>query len=167
VSQSKPSKSARKRAHLALQELGVQLTNLSDEQLDAIDMDERLREAVEEARHIKSHSALRRQRQLIGKLMRQADAAAIRASLDRIAQATRIPKALFKRAETWRDRIATEGHAAVVEFARETGCDAAALRGLCDDLSKAVDTAGRRNIRRQLFREVHRLLAAEMQNEAP
>lgn len=83
---SKPSKSARKREFLALQELGEQLIALSEEQLGSIELDDRLREAVVAARAIKSHGALRRQKQYIGKLMRQVDPEPIRAALARISR---------------------------------------------------------------------------------
>ena len=82
----KPSKSARKREYLALQKLGEQLLTLRESDLHQIDLDAELLEAVLEARRIKSHGALRRQKQYIGKLMRRIDPEPIRTA---IAQARR------------------------------------------------------------------------------
>lgn len=76
-----PSKSQVKRDMAELQALGEQLTRLSDSQLATITLEDDLREALAELKRIKSHEARRRQVQLIGKLMRGADADGIRAAL--------------------------------------------------------------------------------------
>ncbi|HEX7718587.1 MAG TPA: ribosome biogenesis factor YjgA, partial [Woeseiaceae bacterium] len=120
MSDAKPSKSARKRQHLALQELGEALIRLGRADLESMPLDDNLLEAVIDAGGIQSHSALRRQRQLIGKLMRDADADVIRASLTALGQADRNATGLFHSAERWRDRILAEGAPAVAEFAART-----------------------------------------------
>lgn len=73
MTELKPSKSARKREYLALQKLGEELITLKLSDLHALPLDEDLLEAVMEARQIKAHGALRRQKQYIGKLMRHID----------------------------------------------------------------------------------------------
>ena len=47
-------------------------------------LDEDLREAVLEARRMKTHGALKRQKQYIGKLMRHLDPEPIRTALERL-----------------------------------------------------------------------------------
>jgi ribosome-associated protein len=84
VDETKPSKSARKRAYLALQQLGEELVTLRESELQALPLDEDLREAVMEARRIKAHGALRRQKQYIGKLMGRVDPEPIREALKRL-----------------------------------------------------------------------------------
>jgi len=84
VAELKPSKSARKREYLALQKLGEELLTLRESDLLDIELDEDLREAVLEARQIKSRGALRRQKQYIGKLMRHIDPEPLRAALARV-----------------------------------------------------------------------------------
>jgi ribosome-associated protein len=86
VTESKPSKSARKREFLALQKLGEVLISLKESELRQIGLDEDLLEAVLDARKIKSHSALRRQKQYIGKIMRHVDPEPIRAAMTRLCQ---------------------------------------------------------------------------------
>ena len=81
---TKPSKSARKRAYLALQKLGEELITLRESELQAMPLDEDLRDAVLEARRIKAHGALRRQKQYIGKLMGRVDPEPIREALERL-----------------------------------------------------------------------------------
>jgi ribosome-associated protein len=87
VDDTKPSKSARKRAYLALQKLGEELITLRESDLQSLPLDEELLDAVLEARGIKSHGALRRQKQYIGKLMgRIEDPEPIRQALERLRQ---------------------------------------------------------------------------------
>ncbi len=84
MTELKPSKSARKREFHALQKLGEDLIKLKEPDLLDMGLDEDLLEAVLAARRIKSHSALRRQKQYIGKLMRKVDPEPIRAALSRL-----------------------------------------------------------------------------------
>jgi len=84
VDDTKPSKSARKRAYIALQKLGEELITLRESDLQAMPLDEELRDAVLEARRIKAHGALRRQKQYIGKLMGRIDPEPIREALERL-----------------------------------------------------------------------------------
>lgn len=81
MTELKPSKSARKREYLALQQLGEELLTLKEHDLLGMQLDDELLDAVLEARRIKAHGALRRQKQYIGKLMRHIDPAPIRAAL--------------------------------------------------------------------------------------
>ena len=84
MTELKPSKSARKREYLALQKLGEELLTLREADLLAIELDKDLREAVLEARQIKSRGALRRQKQYIGKLMRRIDPEPLRTALAKV-----------------------------------------------------------------------------------
>ena len=84
MTDSKPSKSARKRAYIALQKLGEDLVPLLESDLRAMNLDEDLLEAVLDAKRMKKHGALRRQKQYIGKLMSRVDPAPIEAALARI-----------------------------------------------------------------------------------
>jgi len=82
VDDTKPSKSAMKREHLARQKLGEELITLRDADLRSLPLEEDLLEAVVDARGMKSHGALRRQKQYIGKVMRHVDPEPIRAALE-------------------------------------------------------------------------------------
>lgn len=152
------SKSARKREQLALQVLGERLISLEPSELDEFPLDESLREAVLQAQDMTSYSALRRQRQLIGKLMRQADAAAIRDALEASQRQDRVAKSIFREAESWRDRIADEGSSALDEFTAVAGESGMRLEKLRQELDAARSETARRSIRRQMFREVHAAL---------
>ena len=80
----KPSKSARKREYLALQKLGESLIPLQEPDLLSLDLAEDLLEAVLEAKCMRKHGALRRQKQYIGKLMNHLDPEPIREALERL-----------------------------------------------------------------------------------
>ena len=108
MTDSKPSKSARKRAQLELQKLGEQLIPLSDAELDAFTLDQRIVDAIRAARSIRSHGALRRQKQLIGKLMRDLDPEPLRAGLTALRADDLAAKRVFATAEKWRDRLLHE-----------------------------------------------------------
>ena len=86
MTELKPSKSARKREYLALQKLGEQLITLKQSDLDSLPLDDGLREAVAEARQIKAHGALRRQKQYIGKLMRHIDPEPLRNAIAKLGR---------------------------------------------------------------------------------
>ena len=80
----KPSKSARKREYIALQKLGEELIALKASDLDRLPLDDNLREAVLEAKQMKAHGALRRQKQYIGKLMRHIDPEPVRSEMAKL-----------------------------------------------------------------------------------
>ena len=114
----RPSKSERKRTAHAAQDLGEELIRLRDAQLDALKLPEALVDAVREARRINSHAGLARQRQFIGRLMRDIDPAPIRAALDARSAVDAQETERFKRIENWRERLIGEGAPALAELQR-------------------------------------------------
>jgi len=114
----RPSKSARKRAAHAAQDLGEALLRLPEAELAALELPEALREALRAARRISSRAAGARQRQYIGKLMRQVDPGPICAAL--AARSARDARATerFRRIENWRERLIIEDSIALAELAR-------------------------------------------------
>jgi ribosome-associated protein len=121
----RPSKSARKRDAHAAQDLGETLIGLRDAELEALDLPERLIEAIRDARRIPSRGGGARQRQYIGKLMRDIDLEPIRATLAARSERDALESQHFKRAESWRERLILEGGSALDE-----------LQGLRPDLDR-------------------------------
>lgn len=157
VNDERPSKSARKREQLALQALGEKLVELPIVDLEAIGLDAALFDAIVEAKSMRAHGALRRQRQLIGKLMRHADAAHIESVLGSLGSRDRAVVEMFHAAETWRDRILDEGAPALAEFERLASAGQPQISALLREYEQANEIS-RRTARRRLFREVHREL---------
>jgi ribosome-associated protein len=158
VTIDKPSKTARKREQQALQDLGEHLIPLKSSELDAIGLSEDLLQAVRAATRMKSHGALKRQKQLIGKLMRQADADLVRARLDSLGARERIEKQMFAKAEKWRDRLLTGGSQALQEFETASGAPDPELNQLLADLAVTVNERSEKTLKRQVFRRVHAIL---------
>ncbi len=162
----KPSKSARKREHLALQALGEQLVELPETKLCDIHLADDMRDAELQAKRISSRSALRRQRQLIGKLMSRVDNAdAIRAAYLRATQSAREQKSLFREVESWRDRMVTEGVEGYRAFTDACGIEDTDLLALVESLGSCRDDAAKRRVARQIFRSLHALLEQGMQSD--
>lgn len=157
VNEDRPSKSARKREQLALQALGEKLVELPIGDLETMGLDATLFDAIVEAKSMRAHGALRRQRQLIGKLMRRADAAQIESALVTLGSRDRAAVGVFHAAEAWRDRIVDEGLPALAEFERLAGAEQPQIASLLREYEKSGET-GRRTARRRLFREVHQQL---------
>src|SRR5229473_2676200 len=88
-----PSKTRRKAAMHALQDLGEAMVLLTPERLAALALPERLADAILQARHITRWEARRRQMQFIGRLMRDVDPLPIQARLEQWAGATNAEKA--------------------------------------------------------------------------
>lgn len=158
MSDTKPSKSARKREQHALQALGERLIGLGTAQLEALELDATLKDAVLAARAMKAHGALRRQKQLVGKLMRRVDPAPIRAALDALDAGANADKAVFRDAEAWRDRIVAEGIPALGDFEAATGSPQPALGRELATLADAASPRATRTAKRRIFREIHRVL---------
>lgn len=154
----KPSKTARKKEQQELQALGEYLIPLKNAELESIGLNEDLLHAVRVAARMKAHGALRRQKQLIGKLMRQADADRIRARLDALGAKDRAEKLLFAKAEKWRDRLLAEGTTALAAFAELAGATDAELSQLLAELAVAQNDRTEKTLKRQVFRRVHAIL---------
>ena len=116
------SKTQRKRIATEQQDVGAALVKLPQEQLKRMGLPEPLLEAILECKRLTTHEALRRQKQHIGKIMRNIDAAPIAAQLAAINAPSRKDTALFHLAEKWRDEMVADPRA-VERFAQE--CPAA------------------------------------------
>lgn len=160
------SKSQKKREMNALQDLGAELVKLSAAQLEKLPLPDELRAAVMDCRRFTKHEAIRRQRQYIGRLMRNVDPEPIQRQLDvwrgQSAQAT----ALMHKIERWRDRlIAEEG--ALTEFIQEApGVDATPLRQLIRNARKEAGENKPPKSSRALFRLIREALEAKDQTDA-
>jgi ribosome-associated protein len=155
-----PSKSARKRAALAAQDLGARLIALRETELVSLDLPEPLLDAVREARRLTSRAALARQRQYIGKLMRDIDTASIEAALEARSGASGLDARLHKQAERWRQRLLAEGDDALDEFAAaHAPLDRAQLASLIHAAGNPHVSAGTRTTAaRRLFRALRALI---------
>ena len=153
------SKSERKRAMTALQDIGTELVMLNADQLAQINLPDRLFEAITEAQRIRDFEGRRRQLQFIGKLMREVDPAPIRAVLDQWSGVTRDLTARQRRIERWRERLLAED-AALTEFATDhPGCDLQHLRSLIASVKRDRTLNRAPKNYRELFRAIRDIVA--------
>lgn len=154
-----PSKSELKRRMLALQKLGETLTGLSDKQLQHIPLaDERLRQAIQEAKSIRSHSARRRHLQLIGKLMRDIDAEPIERALQAMDRSRQDKAEAFHQLEALRDEMLAAGPPGVeLAVSRWAGADRQQLRQLILQHQREAAGAKPPAASRKLFRYLREL----------
>lgn len=99
------SKTQLKREMLALQKLGESLIDLPPSQYNAMPLPEELRRAVDAARGMTKRGALHRQRQFIGRVMREIDPAPIEAAMHKLLNQDRHSARDFHRVEALRDRL--------------------------------------------------------------
>ena len=99
------SKSQRKRDCESLQKISDRLLKLKPDELALIDLPDELENALKEANHIHSNSALKRQRQYLGKIMRSCDSELIEQQLNAVVHRNDTNTARFKKIEKWRDRL--------------------------------------------------------------
>ena len=154
----RPSKTQRKKAVHELRDLGVELVELSDERLAAIELPERLRDAVTDARRITAHGARRRQMQYIGKIMRDLDAGPIAAQLEQMHAPSRAQTAVFHRAEEWRTEILADAEA-LARFVQEfPEADAHELRALVGKANDEREAGKAPKFFRKLFHAINKIL---------
>lgn len=156
-----PSRSEQKRQAEAAQRLGERLIALPQTQLDAMPLPDTLRDAVLLARRIKAHGGLRRQRQYIGKLMREMDTGDIETAFARLDNQAAQSNTLLHQAEYWRDRLLTEGDAALAPLLEQyPGADRQHLRQLTRNAQREAQHGKPPAAARQLFRALRGLLEA-------
>jgi ribosome-associated protein len=112
------SKSARKREAASLQELGIKLSALPDQEIKALDLPDSLFVALRDLRRLPSHGAQVRQRQYIGKLMRNIDPEPVLAKLAERKQRHDLEIRQFQEIERWRDRLLSEPASGLDELLR-------------------------------------------------
>lgn len=111
-----PSKSQEKRDCDALKKLGDELVTIKQEDLDTMSLPDTLLGALREARKIQSRSGLKRQRQYIGKIMRQIDSDEIKKQLEQIRHKHDTNTVQFRKIEQWRDRLLLDDKTALSEI---------------------------------------------------
>ncbi len=127
------SKSARKREAASLQELGVKLAALPDQEIKALGLPDGLFVALRDLRRLPSHGAQVRQRQYIGKLMRDIDPEPVLAKLAERKQRHDLEIRHFQQIEKWRDRLLSDPISGLDELLEEyPKADRATLAKLLD-----------------------------------
>ena len=159
VAEEPPSKSARKRHMLGLQEMGESLVGLSDKQLAQIPIDnEQLLSAIRECRQMRSNSAHKRHLQFIGKLMRNIDPAPIEQALLMLHRTQQQNAVAFHQLEQLREDILAAGVGGVeLAVMRFPTADRQQLRQLVLQHQREIERHKPPSASRKLFRYLKEL----------
>ena len=154
-----PSKSEIKREAERLKKIGEKLLALSNEQLAVFTFPEVLEQAIAEGKRIKSREGLRRHKQFIGKLLREADTEAIESQLSVIENARTLNTRAFHELELLRDQLIDGDNSDIgAVIARFSAVDTQKLRQLVRNAKKASDD---KTHHRKLFRYLRELAESQ------
>lgn len=149
----RPSKSARKRELLALQELVERMAALSDRQLAQLSVDERLRDGIAQLRSMPPSGARNRQLKHCVKFIDPDELAEVTAFLDNQQSSRVAANREFHDLERWRERLVGEGDIALDDYLQENPeVDRQHLRRLCRDAARERDSGKPAGAGKKLFR---------------
>ena len=154
------SKTQMKKQMNDLQALGMELTKLSSDTLKKIGLDEELFEAIATYKKITSNSALKRQAQFIGRLMRDTDPAPIEAYLAKLRGDNAAHNAFLQRVELARTRLLVDDGAITQFMADFPQADAGKLRTLIRNTKKEQEQNKPPKNFRALFQEIKAVMEA-------
>ena len=154
------SKTQMKKQMNDLQALGMELTKLSSDTLKKIGLDEELFEAIATYKKITSNSALKRQAQFIGRLMRDTDPAPIEAYLAKLRGDNVAHNAFLQRVEQARTRLLADDGAITQFMADFLQADAGKLRTLIRNTKKEQEQNKPPKNFRALFQEIKAVMEA-------
>ena len=154
------SKTQMKKQMNDLQALGMELTKLSSDTLKKIGLDEELFEAIATYKKITSNSALKRQAQFIGRLMRDTDPAPIEAYLAKLRGDNAAHNAFLQRVEQARTRLLVDDGAITQFMADFPQADAGKLRTLIRNTKKEQEQNKPPKNFRALFQEIKAVMEA-------
>lgn len=122
-----------KRESTELQKLGADLLDLRADLLARLDLSDKFKDAIADAKRITNFEGKRRQMQFIGKLMRKLEPEvleAVKKTLSEEATGSAADNLMLHQAEIWRDRLIADDDAAAQWITENPGCDSQALRAL-------------------------------------
>jgi len=156
-----PSKTRRKAAMHALQDLGEALIELDARRLAELaaeaGLPERLIDAIAQARTITAWGGRKRQLQYVGRLMRDIDPEPIRRRLDAWAHGHHQDTARQHALESWRERLLTEPDALDALAADHPLLDRSRFRALIARARAERDGGGPPHAFREIFRALKAL----------
>ena len=147
------SKSQRKRDAQLVKSLASELIRLSSSQLAQVPLEATVREAVQEARQIRSNVAGKRQLQFIAKQLRRIDATPIRETIDSFQNKARQLTLRQHRVENWRDFLLESGDTALGKLLQQRHeADGQAIRQLIRNAQREISRGKPPASSRALFR---------------
>lgn len=155
--QAPPSKSQRKREHHALQALATELSELAENRLLRIELDDATRQDIRLARSMKASSARNRQLRHIARQLQQYDPQVLRSQLAALTQRDHEQVARERQATRLRERVLEHGEA-VLELPLEAD-ERTRLAQLRIAALAGVDSTRTKHARREIYRLILQGLA--------
>ncbi|WP_330925909.1 ribosome biogenesis factor YjgA [Candidatus Sororendozoicomonas aggregata] len=147
------SKSEIKRDLHALKAMGARLMEMKPSLLDKLPLRERLRDALDESKRIKSHNARKRHLGFIGKLMQEQDIEPIEKLFAILDSTSEDYNRHFHQLERWRDRLIEEGQTALTDYlTKHPNADHQHIRQLVRNAKKDAEQNKPPATSRKLFR---------------
>ena len=147
-----PSKTKLKAEADAQQALGVKLSELPKDKLQKLNLPEDVLAAVLETKKITANGAIRRQKQYLGRLMREIDTAPILDQLARWDGKHTAENAYFHGLERWRDRLISDVNAVSEFISQYPLVDIQQLRTLVRNAQKELATNKPPKSSREIFK---------------
>ncbi len=161
-----------KRESTELQKLGEALLTLRADLMARLDLTEKFKDAVADAKRITNFEGKRRQMQFIGKLMRLLDPAqidAIRSALDEQHNGSARENLALHQAEQWRDRLIADDEAVAQWINTFSHTDTQQLRALvrqarkdAKPLDNAAVSKGLAPRQGRAYREIFQLVREQL-----
>lgn len=160
-----------KRESDELQKLGEDLLTLRADLMARLDLSEKLKDAVVEAKRITNFEGKRRQMQFIGKLMRKLDTAVledVRLALTEQHSGSAQENLVLHQAETWRDRLIANDDAAEQWIALCPGTDTQQLRALIRQARKDAkpEKPGEAIRHGRAYRDIFQIVREQLTNQS-
>ncbi|MBU0588749.1 MAG: DUF615 domain-containing protein [Gammaproteobacteria bacterium] len=164
-----------KRESTELQKLGEDLLTLRADLLARLDLSDKFRDAIAEARRITNFEGKRRQMQFIGKLMRLLEPEvleSVRAALDEQLNGSAHENMVLHQSEQWRDRMIADDDAVAEWINNFPQTDIQQLRTLVRQARKdappkdrAAESKGLAPRQGRSYREIFQLVRAQLSGE--
>jgi ribosome-associated protein len=166
-----PTRTELKRESTELQKLGEDMLTLRNDLLTALQLPDKLIEALAEAKRITNFEGRRRQMQFIGKLMRQLEPSRlddIRTALVEQHTPSAQETQLLHHAEQWRDRLISDDDAAGQWMNLCPGTDSQQLRALIRQARKDAkpEKPGQAPRHGRAYREIFQMVREQLQDQA-
>lgn len=164
------SRTKRKEASKALQQMGQRLAALKPQQRASLSLDADILAAIDDLNSISSHGAHKRQMLYLGKLLRRIDASELIIMLEQFDQQARQLTAGHQRAEQWRDYLLEHGDQALQSLLAQQSANhnslltSQSVRALLRQIQQQQQAGKPAAASRKLFRLLH---AADQQQPLP
>ena len=150
------------------QAVGEALLTLRADLMARLDLPDKLRDAIADAKKISNFEGRRRQMQFIGKLMRPLDAEPIREAINEQLNGSAQLTLALHLAEQWRDKLVAEDDALGAWLSEYPATDAQQLRALIRQARKdaTLERPGAAPRHARPYREIFQLVKEAMKSKA-